>query len=125
MSKKKSKKPKKVSWDDIVYVVNNLPAKDLKIVDSSECTLEQIDEFMTTQIESGGDFKFQWDYEYGECPNISLVYYSDDYENSGYGVSARGEDFVDCMKILMYKFFEVSKGQLFAVSEAKQNRRRG
>lgn len=124
MSKKKVS-PNKLNWNEITYVINNLPDKDMKIVDERVYTQEQISHFMTEQIESGGQFKLSWDYEYGECPNLSLVYYFEDYPNSGYGVSARGEDFDHCITILMYKFFDVAKGKLFELTEAKKTRRYG
>lgn len=125
MPRQKSKAPNKIRWDQITYVINNLTEKDMKIVDDMELSAEQISNFMTEQVEMGGQFKLSYDYDYGDCPNLSLVYYYDDYPNSGYGVSARGEDFNHCIRILMYKFFEVAKGQLFAVSDAKRQHRYG
>jgi len=95
------------------------------LIDKEEITGEQISDFMTEQIEVGGQFKLSWDYDYGECPNLSLVFYYEDYPNSGYGVSARGADFNHCMKILMYKFHKVAKGKLYELTEAKNTRRYG
>lgn len=119
------KAPNKLAWNEITYVINNLTQKDMDIVDDMDITVDVINNFMTEQVEGGGQFKLSYDYEYGDCPNLSLVFYYDDYPNSGYGVSARGKDFDHCMKILLYKFFEVAKGQLFAVSDAKRSTRYG
>lgn len=119
------KEPRKISWNDIQYVVNNLPDKDMKIVDAMDVTPAEINDFCTTQVESGGQFKLTWDYKYGDCPNLSLVFYNDDYDNSGFGVSARGADFIHCLKILMYKFNVVAKGKLYELTEAKSTRKYG
>jgi hypothetical protein len=125
MSNKNSKAPERIDWRNITYVINNLPPKDMEIVDGMEIDATQISNFMTEQVESGGQFKLSYDYDYGDCPNLSLVYYYDGYDNSGFGVSARGADFHHCMKILMYKFFQVAKEKLYAVSEVRQRSRFG
>lgn len=122
---KESKAPNKIHWKQVQYVINNLPDKDMKIVDEMDVTEVEISNFMTEQVESGGQFKFSYDYDYGDCPNLSLVFYYEDYPNSGFGVSARGKDFTHCMKILMYKFYEVAKGELFGVTEVRRTRRYG
>lgn len=124
MSKAK-KAPTKLNWNEITYVVNNLPDKDLKAIDDIELSKEDISGFMTEQIESGGQFKLSWDYEWGDCPNLSLVYYFEDYPNSGFGISARGEDFDHCVTILMYKFNTVAGGKLYELTEARKQRRYG
>lgn len=117
--------PDRIHWKDITYVVNNLPEKDMQKVDESIISLDAIDDFMVEQIENGGQFKFSYDYAYGQCPNISLVFYNAGYDNSGYGVSARGRDFKHCMQILMYKFYQVANGELFNLTEVTRNRRYG
>lgn len=126
MSRRNNRKePEKIHWNDIKYVINNLPPKDLEIVNNSTVDVDTIDDFLTEQIEVGGHFKFTYDYTYGDCPNASLVFYFDGYPNSGYGLSARGTDFIHCMSILMYKFHSVAKGELFNMSEVTPRQRYG
>lgn len=117
--------PKKINWNDIVYVINNLPPKDMEIIDNGYTPPISTSDFFTQEIESGATVKLQYDYNWGDCPNLSLVYYHDGFNNSGYGISARGSDYDHCVKILMYKFFEVANGRLYEVSEARRKTRYG
>jgi hypothetical protein len=121
----KNNEPSKIAWQDITYVINNLPPKDLDIIDDGYTPPISVSDFLTQEIESGGTVKFQYDYAWGDCPNVSLVYYRDGFNNSGFGISARGSDFDHAMAILMYKFFEVAQGRLFEVMEARKKRRYG
>lgn len=117
----KNNSPAKVPYTDISYVINNLPPKDLKVVDDMDVTTEHINNFLEETIENGGSFKFSWDF-YSDCPQLTLTFGLKGFDNSGYAVSARGKDFEHCVKILMYKYFEVAQGALHALSEVAQNR---
>jgi predicted GTPase len=119
------KTPKRVQWNEITYVIDNLTAKDLAIVDDMDVSIEHVNNFISEQIESGADFKVKYDYAYGDCPSVSMVYYTDGNDNTGFGISARGRDFTHCMQIIMYKFFEVAHGKLYELSEVKRSTRYG
>lgn len=125
MTKNNKEQPKRIPWNDMQYVINNLPAQDLEIAEAMVLSQEDIDDFMTTQIEAGGEFKFNWDYQWGDCPTIKLQFPFEDYKNSGYAVSARHESFTMCIKILIYKFEAVAKSELFALVESKKRSRFG
>lgn len=122
---KEKRVPSRVAWNEITYVIDNLTQKDMDIVDDMDISLDHINNFISEQIENGGDFKIKYDYAYGDCPSISLVYYTDGNDNTGYGVSARGRDFEHCMQIIMYKFFEVAQEKLYELSEVKRSTRYG
>lgn len=116
-----SKKPNRLDYTALQWVINNLPPKDLEIVDDMEITLDQVDNFINQEIENGGQFSIRYDY-YSDCISISLVYLEPSAENAGYAISARGEDFGHSIRILIYKFFEVAKGDLTTLAESRQKR---
>lgn len=119
----KTNKPAKIQFTDIQWVINNLTDKDLDAVDAMNIDSLHIDNFMSEQIESGGQFSFKYDH-YSECPQLSLMYLEKNNHHTGFALSARGSDFNHCIKILMYKFFEVAKGDLTNLSEVKRSTRK-
>lgn len=120
----KENEPKRLDYKSIQWVIDNLPPKDMEIVDDMDVSIDHIDNFITEQIENGATFSTKWDY-YSDCPNVSMVYYHDGFDNSGYGLSGRGRDFLHAMTIVMYKFHEVAKGRLFELTEVRTNTRYG
>lgn len=116
----KNNKPEKVNFERVQWVINNLTHKDLEAVESMQVESVHIDNFLSQEIENGGQFSFKYDH-HSQCPQVSLMYLEIDNHHTGYALSARGRDFTHCMRILMYKFFEVAGGDLTKLSESKQN----
>lgn len=111
----------KIPFADIQWLVNNLNAKDLANAESLEIGLSEIDNFMTQEIENGAQFSFKFD-DYSDCPQASMFFGTEGYENSGYALSARGKSFVHCMTILMFKFHEICQGKLYELGQYSQDR---
>lgn len=116
----KSIKPAKIPFTDITWVINNLTHKDLEQVDNMPVEQLHIDNFLEEQIENGGQFSFKYDH-HSDCPQLSLMFLEKGHHHTGFAMSARGESFHHCAKILMYKLFEVARGDLTTLSESKQN----
>lgn len=116
-----AKKKEQVSFDDIVWVINNLPPKDLEVIDDMELDIEHINNFLTEIVENGFSVSFKWD-DYSDCHSITLICREKGFNNTGYAFSARGEDFKHCVAIAMYKYFEVAKENLSNLTEVKQKR---
>lgn len=113
----------RIPFDEMQYVINNLPKKDMDKVDAMEIDLVALSGFMEREIENGGSFSYKYD-DYSECPQLTLGYYIKGHINSGFCVSARGENFEHCLKILAYKLHEVAKGDLSALTEAPKSKQR-
>jgi len=105
------------------YVINNLPKKDLDAVDKMPVELTAMFGFMEQEIENGGSFSYKYD-DYSECPQLILGYYIKGHINSGFCVSARGENFEHCLRIIIYKFYEVAKGEFGNLTEAPKSKQR-
>ena len=116
-----NKKPSRIPFEKVTWVINNLTQKDLDIVDDMDVGLEHIQAFFDEQIDCGGQFSFKHDY-YSDCPQLSLMFLETGNHHTGYALSARGADFTHCAKIIMYKFYEVAQGDLTALSDNRQNR---
>lgn len=113
----------RINFDDVQYVINNLPKKDMDIVDKNPVELSTMFGFMEQEIENGGSFSYKYD-DYSECPQLTLGYYIKGYVNSGYCVSARGENFEHCLRIIIYKFYEIAKGEFANLSEVPKSKQR-
>lgn len=129
MAKKEPKKELKktsdrINWNEIQWVINNLPQKDLEIVEKMEITHVEINNFLSELIESGFSIKFEWDF-YSDCPKLILACYEKGFDNTGYAFSARGADFQHCVSIAMYKYFEVAHGCLNELVESKTSPKYG
>jgi len=113
----------RIPFDDMQYVINNLPKKDLDAVDKMPVELTAMFGFMEQEIENGGSFSYKYD-DYSECPQLTLGYYIKGHINSGFCVSARGENFEHCLRIIIYKFYEVAKGEFGNLTEAPKSKQR-
>lgn len=122
-----SKKPIKhesVDFRDIVWCVNNLPKADMDVIDGMEVPLTDIVSFFDEQISNGATFKFDID-DYSDMPSLKMMFLKTGFPNSTYAMSARGTDFEDCARILIYKFEAVAKGKLYELTETKSTGLRG
>lgn len=111
----------KIEFSQLTWVINNLPAKDLDAVDNMTIGMLEINNFMSQEIENGGQFSIRYD-DYSDCISVSLTYLVKNNVNTGFAVSGRGADFEHCIKIVMYKFYEVANGKLESLSEVNHKR---
>lgn len=121
----KKKKPEQVSWNEIQYVINNLPDKDMEALDGMNIDWETINNWVTEMIEIGGRLTAKWEHEYGDVFYASLTFYDKGYDNTGYAISCRAKDFFHALTILYYKFVVVAQGELFKLHEARTTRKYG
>lgn len=119
----KDNKKNRIRFEDMQYVINNLPKKDMEKVDAMEVELIVLLAMMEREIENGGSFSYKYD-DYSECPQMTLGYYIKGHVNSGYCVAARGENVFHCLKILAYKLHEVAKGDLSSLTETAKSKQR-
>lgn len=117
-NKSKPKNHTPIDFKEIIWVINNLPSKDMEIVENMEFGVVELNNFFTEMSENGFTMKFSWD-DYSDCQKMIFMCLESGWENSGFAFSARGKDFEHCARICCYKFYEVAKGRLFEVSDAK------
>lgn len=120
----KAVKHERIEWNRLVWVINNLPPADLELIAKKPAKELDLIAWLDEQIQSGGDVKFSWD-DFGNCPSIKLMYSYEGFDNSGYAVSGRGEDFWHCLRIVHYKCTQVAQKGLSNLTEARDKPRFG
>lgn len=107
------------NWNQIQWVINNLPQKDLDVIEKEALSVSKCLDMIDEYVDSGGEIKLNFS-DYADCFELKLMFYEKGFTNSGYAVSARGENFVHCMRILIYKVENVAKGDLSTLYEARE-----
>ena len=107
----KSKKKKKVEFQNIVWVMDNLTVKQLADHDAKPYEGQDILHKMTEMIEA--DFKISTKFDdYNQCFLATAICDNADATNAGLAISSRGQDIADVLSLLLYKFFNVAECDL-------------
>lgn len=114
MSKKNGKK--KVNFEDVVWVIDNLSSSQLTAHDKKPYSPQEIIHKLSEMVEDGFGISIKWD-SYNNCLLATATCMMLGYDNSGLALSARGEDATDCYSILLYKYYNVAKRDLRGFSE--------
>ncbi len=126
MSKRQNntKKIEKVPFSDIVWVIDNLSNDELAMHDKEPMKAEDGVLKLSELVELGFKVSVKWD-DYNDCMMISAVCDDKRYDNAGLAVSARGDDLIDCVSILVFKVFVVADSDLRGFADKKPKGVRG
>ena len=115
---KRKKAPEQVPFGEITWVMNNLTNEQLSDMDATEWTGDHIIGRIQFLVEGGWKISAKWDY-YSEAVQVSCIQVEKGRPNAGYAFSARSDDVLDAMKIVVYKHDVVAEGNLsdFAVDK--------
>ena len=109
------------SWNEIDWVINNLTNKDLEIIEKSPESVSNCLDFLDEFIDSGADIKINHN-DNDDCFEMKIMFYEKGFTNSGFAISSRGQDFLHCLRICIYKINNVAKGDLSTLYEAREKR---
>lgn len=118
MSKKPVVKKERINWDAIVYCIDNLDKKQLEEHDTNPLTPAEIVAGLNTLVEDSFEIKVKWD-TFNDCHMVTAVCYEQGHDNTGLGISARGDSTDDCLSILLYKYLKIAKRDLRIFADKK------
>jgi hypothetical protein len=124
MTRKKAGKstPKEIPFGNVQFVINNLSQAELDAMDADERfqSGETIVLRAAELIEAGWKISSKWDYR-SEAIQVTMLMLLMDHPNAGFAVSARSDDFLDALRIVVYKHDVVADGTLSAFAVSSEN----
>lgn len=108
---KRTSKSETVDYTDLVWVIDNLPANELKNHDKKPYSAQDGLLKISEMIELDFKVSIRFD-DYSQSLQITAVCLNKKATNAGLGISARSDDLEDCISILCYKLFDFAKGDL-------------
>lgn len=114
----------KVAFQNVQWVFNNLSQSQVEEYDNSPLPYPDVMEGLHQLVEMGFKISVKWD-SYSDCPMATAVCNESGKVNNGLATSARGEDFGDCLALLVHKILIVAQGDLTTFADEKPRMRRG
>lgn len=118
MAKPTQKKREKFAdYKNSKWVLNNLDDVQLALMDSTPFDIERYLDWCAHLVDNGCEVKLTWD-TWSNCylGNVFGTFLG--FPNTGYGVSARSDNFADIIKILWFKYEYLCEGDLASAYEA-------
>lgn len=116
MATGKKNKVEKIEFGNVVWCIDNLSTKQLELHDkkpySGEDLLEKVHELVEADFKVGVK---QDTYSGGYLATAICDVVGS--RNEALALSARGEDISDCLSIVVFKYFDVAKGDLRPFAE--------
>lgn len=121
---KPKKREKFADYKNAKWVLNNLDDKQLAVMDSTPFDVERYLDWVAHLVDNGCELKLTWD-TWSGCYQGNVFGAFLGFKNTGYGISARSDDFTDVIKILWFKFEYLCEGDLTLAAEETKSRKRG
>ena len=124
MAKKKLTVKETIPYSDWVWCLDNLSTAQLEKHDADKPSSDSLIDGLNNMIEAGFKITFKTD-NYNGALIITAVCDSTGFLNSGLAISARSDDTMDMLSILLYKFWVVAQGDLRSFADKKPRGVRG